>query len=353
MQTPLAFVQTDADTLVVSDGPLTPLAYPRPGAAAFFVPGFNMAAGDGWWLDAGGPTPRSLSRNDWRARFENRGPAIPPLAWAGPDEAMFRAGFDSLRERLACGVLRKGVPVTVMRAPLELRSAELLFDGLLARVPDLPAALMAYGFYRPGGAGSDGPEFLLGATPELLFELQPGNRLVTMAVAGTRTGADPSEALQASPKDRDEHQSVVEDLVAQLSAWGTARTGRTDVRRFGTLQHLVAEVRLEARGPLDFEAVARRLHPTPALGVYPRGPAGAEWLASIDPEGERRRFGAPFGLRWPSGAGRCLVAIRCLQYRAGCLEIWAGCGVVPLSRYEEEWEEIRHKMHSVRMLWGV
>ena len=176
---------------------------------------------------------------------------------------------------------------------------------------------MAYGFYRPGADGAEGTEFLAGATPELLFELRPGNRLVTMAVAGTRPGDEAAEALETSPKDRDEHQSVVEDLLAQVSAWGPARAGQTEARRFGTLQHLVAEVRLDALAPLDFETVARRLHPTPALGVYPRGPEGTAWLASIDEAGNRGRFGAPFGLRLPSGAGRCLVAIRCLQDPGG------------------------------------
>ena len=99
--------------------------------------------------------------------------------------------------------------------------------------------------------------------------------------------------------------------------------------------------------------MARRLHPTPALGVYPRGEAGSAWLAGIDPDGERGRFGAPFGLRWPSGAGRCVVAIRNLQYRAGRLDIWAGCGVVSQSRYEDEWQEVLDKMQAVRALWGV
>ena len=108
-----------------------------------------------------------------------------------------------------------------------------------------------------------------------------------------------------------------------------------------------------ARQPLDFETVARRLHPTPALGVYPRGSAGAAWLATIDPHGDRKRFGAPFGLRLPSGGGRCVVAIRNLQYAAGRLEIWAGCGVVSLSRYEDEWQEVLQKIQAVRVLWGV
>ncbi|RPJ72045.1 MAG: hypothetical protein EHM24_10350 [Acidobacteria bacterium] len=353
MQTPMAFLQTGADTLVVSHGPLTRLDYPRPGAAAFFVPRFALEAAEGWWLDAGGPAPRALSRDDWRARFTEPEGEAPRLAWRGPDESRFKAGFASLRDRMAKGVLRKGVPVSVMRAALDPGRAAALFDRLLTRVCDLPATLMAYGFFRPAARGAGAAEFLIGGTPELLFELRPGNQLVTMAVAGTRTGDEPAEALESSPKDRDEHQSVVEDLLAQVSAWGPARASKTEVRRFGTLQHLVAEVRLDSKLPLDFEAVARRLHPTPALGVYPRGPEGSDWLASIDPAGERGRFGAPFGLRLPSGAGRCLVAIRCLQYRDGCLEIWAGCGVVSMSRYDEEWEEVRHKMHAVRTLWGV
>lgn len=48
-----------------------------------------------------------------------------------------------------------------------------------------------------------------------------------------------------------------------------------------------------------------------------------------------------------------MVAIRNLQYRGGQLEIWAGCGVVPQSRYECEWQEVLDKMQSVRALWGV
>jgi len=352
MPTPMAFLQAGADSIVVSQGPLTPMPYPRPGAAAFLAPGFSMEPGDGWWLDAGGPAPRSFTRDEWASFFGRPEGGDPVLAWHGPDERRFKSGFDSLRQRLEAGVLRKGVPVTLMRAPLGPERAPALFERLLARVPGLPPGLMAYGFCRPTGASGE-VEFLIGATPELLFELQPGNRLVTMAVAGTRTGEEAAEALEASPKDRDEHQSVVEDLLAQVSGWGAAWAGTTEVRRFGALHHLFAEVQLDSRVPLDFEAVARRLHPTPALGVYPRGEEGSAWLTSIDPSGERRRFGAPFGLRLPSGEGRCLVAIRCLQYRAGCLEIWAGCGVVPMSRYEDEWEEVRHKMHAVRTLWGV
>jgi isochorismate synthase EntC len=242
----------------------------------------------------------------------------------------------------------------VMTAPLRGDQAAALFSRVLGRVPSLPRNLYAYGFFRPASdTGTGSPEFLVGATPELLFEFDGSRRLSTMAVAGTRRAGRGAVRLDRSPKDRIEHQSVVDDLLGQLAGWGQPVASPIEVRAFGELEHLAVDIQLEAAGSLDFEAIARRLHPTPALGVYPRGRAGSDWLAAIDPGGDRKRFGAPFGLRWPSGAGRCVVAIRNLQYRDGRLEIWAGCGVVSESRYGNEWQEVLDKMQAVRALWGV
>jgi menaquinone-specific isochorismate synthase len=352
MQTALAFLQTGADALACATAPLDPVASPRAGLPAFFVPVFSLSTGTRPWLEAG--SVEVLSRVAWRQRFPGpvRPPAVPP--WGLPDERRFSDGYRSLAARLEEGSLRKGVPVTLESAPVEPGDAEILFDHLIGRVTDLPGTLFAYGFYRPAFAtGTGSPEFLVGASPELLFEIDEGGRLSTMAVAGTRRANGSALALASNPKDREEHQSVVDDLVAQLGAWGRPTASGTSVRRFGPLEHLVADIYVDAGPDVDFETVARRLHPTPALGAYPRGDVGSSWLESLDPLGERCRFGAPFGLRWPSGAGRCVVAIRGLQYHDGRLEIWAGCGVVPQSRYEDEWQEVLDKIQAVRTLWQV
>ncbi len=348
-----AFLQIDTDALACVEGSLNPVCAPSPGVAAFFAPDFALSAGQPRWLGVPDGDPPVLSHQAWTRRFADAPrPPRPCLDWGRPDEDRFVRAFRSLERHLATGTLRKGVPVSVMRAQLSPDAACAVFRHALARVPELPARLMAYGFFRADGADG-GPEFLVGATPELLFETDGGRTLLTMAVAGTRrAGAGPTP-LEESGKDRDEHQSVVDDLLAQLSAWGHPVASATEVRSFGALEHLAADIRLESDVALDFEAVAARLHPTPALGVYPRSAEGASWLASIDSQGERLRFGAPFGLRLTSGGGRCLVAIRNLQYRAGCLEIWAGCGVVPRSRYSEEWQEVLDKMQAVRALWDV
>jgi len=354
MRSALAFLHTGADATMCVAAPLVPVASTRAGRPAFFAPPFSLASGEPCWFEFDPALPVVLSRAEWQRRFPADSAPIQSPVWGSPDEARFAAAFRTLTARLKAGTLRKGVPITVMAAPVDAEEAPALFSRLLSRVPALPSNLSAYGFYRPASeTGTGSPEFLIGATPEILFEFDGERRLSTVAVAGTRRAGGTAARLDESAKDRDEHQAVVDDLLGLLSEWGRPTASAVEVRRFGELEHLAVDIRLDSSGVPDFEAVAHRLHPTPALGVYPRGRTGTDWLTSIDPRGDRKRFGAPFGVRWPSGAGRCLVAIRNLQYRDGQLEIWAGCGVVPQSRYDDEWQEVLDKMRAVRALWGV
>ena len=355
MRTAIAFLQTGADVLTSVVAPLEPVVSPAHGSPAFFAPDFAMSADRPWWFHVPTEAVRSIPPDAFSRQYGADWPRMPVLGWSAPDEGRFARGFQSLATCLNDGRLKKGVPVTKMTAALDPGDAWPLFAHALNRIPALPAGLYAYGFFRPAPPGGGSPEFMIGATPELLFDLQDGRRLSTMAVAGTRRTGDgaPGGGLQQSAKNRVEHQSVVDDLMERLADWGQPTASQLEARSFGPLEHLAVDIRVDARQWLDFEAVARRLHPTPALGVYPRNQDGVAWLASLDPAGERRRFGAPFGLRWPTGSGRAVVAIRNLQYREGQLEIWAGCGVVCESVYEDEWQEVLDKMQAVRALWGV
>jgi menaquinone-specific isochorismate synthase len=354
MLTPLAFLQLTPDEIARVDGPLEPVPAPRDDAPAFFAPDFALKAERPWWVTGQPAAVQRLSIADWARRHPlDEAASTLRLPWSSPDVGRFSRAFRSLQPLLDRGTLRKGVPSTMMSAPVAATVACQVFERAMARVPLLPRELFAYGFFNPGDAAGHGPEFMIGATPEMLFEIEAGRRLATMAVAGTRPSAAGPELLDASAKDHDEHASVVEDLMAQLERWGSPSVSKTEVRPFGQLEHLAADVMVESRVPLDFETVSRTLHPTPALGVYPRSPVGVQWLAGTDPGGERKRFGAPFGFRLSSGDGRCLVAIRNLQYRDGRLEIWAGCGVVPQSCFDEEWQEVLDKMQAVRALWDV
>lgn len=305
------------------------------------------------WLVGNDARPHHLGRRDWTRLVAPPGSASPALPWGPPEEDRFRRAFTGLRDLIHQGILLKGVPASRIHVPIDPAEAEPLLSHLLRRVPLLPATLMAYGLCRRDPATGTLAEFMIGATPEVLFDIHGPRRLTTMAVAGTRWSAIGPHALQSSAKDRDEHEFVVYDLLNRLAAWGDSSVSGTVVRPFGALEHLVTEISLDANADLDFESVARALHPTPALGVYPRSDAGRAWLASIDPAGERYRFGAPFGISVPGDPSRCLVAIRSVQYHGGALSIWAGCGVVAQSRYEEEWQEVLDKIQTVRALWGL
>lgn len=346
------FVQTGPGAYLCLEGTLRPVGAANHTNPALYAPAFAGSSADAWFADPHAALS-TIPAASWEARFPSPASSQPAVAWSPPEEDRFRRAFSDLRVLIGRGALQKGVPASRTVARVDPALAELLAVHLLHRVPTLPPTLMAYGMCRRDPATGRLVEFILGATPEVLFDLQGARRLTTMAVAGTRWSAVGPYALHSSVKDRDEHQFVVYDLLNRLARWGPASVSGTVVRPFGALEHLVAEISLEANAPLDFEDVARELHPTPALGVYPRNDEGLAWLAGIDPDGERCRYGAPFGISVPAEPSRCVVAIRSVQYRHGELSVWAGCGVVAQSRYEEEWQEVLDKIQTVRALWGL
>jgi menaquinone-specific isochorismate synthase len=268
----------------------------------------------------------------------------PPVAWRAPDEGLFRAAFDGLTELFRGGALHKGVPATV-RVGDYAWSPEIA-RRWLARAGFLRPNLYAYGLF-------DGERGVVGATPEVLFAYD-AETLETMALAGTRSPRDgDAAALDRRPKDRFEHALVTDFLRDALAPFGDVRVGATRVEDYGALHHLLTPVRVRLATRPRFEDLVAALHPTPALGVSPRSDAGRAWLGAMEARRTRRRFGAPFGVRLATGEGKCWVAIRNVQFGRDELEIWAGCGVVPASRFETEWTEACAKIDAIQQTWDV
>src|SRR5690606_7658859 len=97
---------------------------------------------------------------------------------------------------------------------------------ILTRVAQLPESLIPYGFWSFDG---DVVEGMIGATPEVLFSNRIGrkngqaDRIETMALAGTRaktSDPDGAKRLFEDPKERHEHQIVVDDIMVELSRFG-------------------------------------------------------------------------------------------------------------------------------------
>ena len=210
---------------------------------------------------------------------------------------------------------------------------------------------------------------ILGATPELLFE-RKGGKVQAMALAGTRPhsipGATVSEPermpLLDDPKERAEHQYVIDGVRRSLSPFGKVTLGQTRELRLPSFSHLLTPIELEPSGTFEFGEIARALHPTPALGAFPRE-AGMRWLESQPWAATRGRFGAPFGAQWKTLVGeeqaQCWVAIRNIQWRKPSRKnlhrviLGAGCGIVEKSELKQEWRELESKARSVRAVFDL
>jgi menaquinone-specific isochorismate synthase len=195
----------------------------------------------------------------------------------------------------------------------------------------------------------DATHAFLGASPERLYR-RDDRLLRTEAIAGTRPRyADPGrdraagEALLQDEKDRREHQYVVDGIGEALDAvvedWG--RDPKPELLKLTHAQHLVTRFRGVLRDDVTDGDLLRALHPTPAVGGYPRRPAVAE-IPGFE-QFDRGYFAAPVG--WVEReAAQFAVGIRSGLIEAGNLHLYSGAGLVAGSDCAEEWEEIENKI---------
>lgn len=265
-----------------------------------------------------------------------------PIRWQRPSRQVFAEGFDALQRHFHAHTLDK-VVLYVFSKSTDLLTRPHLKQALLSLLKYIQSApAFVYGFW-------DASQGMLGATPELLFRVTGARplELQTMALAGTqKTDALSCNMLQ-DPKLQHEHQVVVEDMVARLASFGKAIVGHMQVLTLPLLSHLYTPINIALSEAPDFSSFVTALHPTPALGGFPRAPAAA-WLAAYDGILPRGRFGAPVGFIDPhSKQMLCYVAIRNMMWNPSGLMIGAGCGIVAESQLEKEWAEIQLKTESI------
>jgi menaquinone-specific isochorismate synthase len=336
-----AFIQTAPNRVFIGWGPFEQSPLRRPDRPAFFISDFFLDDPHPWRHPA---SWEETTFDELATRFE--GDARPPrIVWEPPSLEAWAALFDSAREAFARGDFKKVVPVIFESGRLEERTP--MWPWYFSRLARLPQGLTAYGYsYQSHG--------LAGATPELLFASDPrGYR--TMALAGTRPIARAGELLHDA-KELREHRLVVDDIVRRLAPFGNIEIEPLRVLELPTLAHLYTPIRFEeTRGSelMSFAEMVRRLHPTAALGVSPRTPAGERWLRDADRGVKRRTYGAPFGVEREDGRALALVAIRNVQWHQDGVRVGAGAGLLPESRLEREFDELRVKRDQVKGLFGL
>jgi salicylate biosynthesis isochorismate synthase/menaquinone-specific isochorismate synthase len=200
--------------------------------------------------------------------------------------------------------------------------------------------------------GADGTA-LVGASPELLVG-RAGRRAYAQPMAGSvARGATDAEddrlahELEASAKDGAEHRLVANFVVDALTPFAeTVSTRPPEVVRFTNIQHLATAVTADLREPAaDALELAAALHPTPAVGGWPR--AAADALIDDLEAMERGWYAGAVGWIDARGDGEFAVALRCgLLWEDGA-RLYAGVGVMPDSDPARELDETELKFKAL------
>lgn len=255
---------------------------------------------------------------------------LPALLWM---QKVAEVASDIRQGKFAKVVLARSVQVTP-----EGDTHHFAIDAVISRLRASYPGTYIFALQR-------GERFFVGATPERLVQAQNG-QIHTMALAGSAPrGATAEEDEQIgsnllrSEKNSIEHAIVVarvrEALLAHCSDVSVSATPR--LLKLRNVQHLetpiVAEL-LPGRCILD---VIADLHPTPAVGGFPR----KEALAAIrrTEQLDRGWYAGPLGWIGASGHGEFAVALRSGLIAENEATLFAGCGIVGDSDPQSEYEE--------------
>ncbi|GGB02256.1 isochorismate synthase [Macrococcus hajekii] len=198
----------------------------------------------------------------------------------------------------------------------------------------------------------EGNKLFVSRTPEQLVKVE-NNQLSTNAIAGTmsRSIADAEKKLLADGKNLFEHQIVVNSITADIQDFTTGlkipETPGILANNFFYHLYTPIEAIIEEG---DILSVSDALHPTPALGGYPKEEA-ARFIERV--EGDRGFYGAPMGYITPDMDGEFVVAIRSMLVEGNTAVLFAGCGVVKDSIPESELYETEIKFKPMLQLLGV
>jgi isochorismate synthase len=269
------------------------------------------------------------------------------------DDLLPRWEWEALVEDAAracrTGALEKVVLARAVRA-----RAQAPFDPAVALERLRDAYPNAYVF-----AVARGPRCFLGATPERLVRLRDGAVDAACLAGSAPRGETPEEdarlgtALLASVKDRAEHAVVVRSVRAALEGV-CSDVHSPDVPRLLRLrnvQHLYTPVDGQVSWPTCVLDLVQRLHPTPAVGGYPR--EGALRFIRAREGLDRGWYAGPVGWLDRRGDGEFAVALRSALLHGAEATLFAGSGIVAQSRASDEYAETCLKLHPMLNALGT
>ena len=175
----------------------------------------------------------------------------------------------------------------------------------------------------------------IGASPEK-FILLTGNTLETTALAGTK-----SEEESWGSKEQEEQAIVTQFIEDVLSDLQNVEVSAPETIKAGNLYHIKANIKAEFSETTDIAALINKLHPTPAVGGFPK--EAALRLISSTEKHDRAYYSGFAGPVNMNDTTHLFVNLRCAKVFKNGFGLFIGGGLTAASDVEKEWNETEKK----------
>lgn len=242
--------------------------------------------------------------------------------------------FDRMMDAIRNGLVQKVVLSKLVHFNGKVfHQIFMLYDALCAKYPGAFVSVFA--------SGASG--IWIGASPELLLD-QQGQLMQTVALAGTQRAAAKEKWRS---KEIMEQQLVTDFVLQALNRLGAIRiqVKGPDTISAGEVVHLRTHFSFEASdAQQNVWALAEALHPTPAVGGFPK--QAAMDLILNEELHEREYYSGFLGPFGPNQM-QLYVNIRCMKLTHGGATLFVGGGLTLDSAAEEEWLETELKARTL------
>lgn len=283
-----------------------------------------------------------IDRVEFIRQMQALNPLKPSLKWQSVEEDGFKSQFDWTQENIKKSLLKKSVPIISQKASGAFSLNERAY--LVQKILNVESYGWSYGFF---GAENN----FVGLTPEMLISWDVKTQIAeTMALAGTFSKSPENfKQILKDEKTLVEHQYVVDDIQSCLKS---AVKSELKILELKHLLHLKTDFTLKVNNHSDVLSSAMLLHPTAAMGLFPRNESLFQQFSNFDLQQRRAEFAAPFGLI-ESDRIQIVVAIRNIMFNSNEAEIFSGCGVTGESVFVSELQELENKRNSAKKMLGL
>lgn len=247
----------------------------------------------------------------------------------------FLAQVNEIKHQISLGEIEKAMLSAVRIMP---KSPKKITDILYDLRSNYPYAFISYTSTPFHGTW-------IGATPEILL-YQHGKNLETVSLAGTKTTEKQHEW---GDKEKHEQELVTTYIRELLQTYPIEKIQIEGPEYYavGQLVHLRTRFQITMQETPEKSVVfklANEMHPTPAVGGYPKA-KGLTLIRKL--EKHERRYYAGYLGPVTENAARLFVNLRCASLFKNQVVFYSGAGITAGSDPEAEWEETGHKAASV------